>query len=286
MSDHPIENLKWLAEIGADEALAESPVDRFLETQIAIEAANKVKSSPKFQNGNEELNSRIAAPKQNSNAVPAKLQSERQKATLPDDATIDAARQAAQSANSLDDLKSAISKFKGCNLAINAKHVVFNSGNPNSDIMIIGEAPDREEDSIGEPFGGSGGLLLDKMLSCIGLQKDETYLTTALPWHTPGSRPPTPAELQLCAPFIIRQIELLRPKLLILLGSSPAKIILKKSGQIHTVRGKWQTYQNGEDAIASIISLHPSFLLKHPAQKNLAWQDLLQIKAKLAELKR
>ena len=147
--------------------------------------------------------------------------------------------------------------------------------------MIIGEAPGRDEDLAGKPFVGRAGQLLDKMLAAIGLSEAEVHITNIVYWRPPGNRTPTPQEALACRPFLERQIELVAPKVLVAVGGSAAKEVLGAAEGIMRLRGKWREVQIGDRAVPAIATLHPAYLLRTPAAKQLAWIDLLQIKSKL-----
>ncbi len=147
--------------------------------------------------------------------------------------------------------------------------------------MLIGEAPGRDEDLEGAPFVGRAGQLLDKMLAAIGLGRDEAYITNVVYWRPPGNRTPTPQEVQACQPFLQRQIELVAPEILMLLGGAAAKQVLGTDQGIMKLRGKWKDYEAGGRAIRTLATLHPAFLLRNPAAKRMAWRDLLTVKAAL-----
>ena len=153
--------------------------------------------------------------------------------------------------------------------------------------MLIGEGPGREEDAVGVPFVGRSGRLLDRMLASIGVARENVWITNVVPWRPPGNRTPTPAEAEICLPFLARQIELVQPKLLVCLGASAVKTLLRTDDGILRVRGRWLFYAPGDDpsrAIPALPTLHPAYLLRQPAQKKHAWRDLLSLKAKLAAL--
>ncbi len=145
--------------------------------------------------------------------------------------------------------------------------------------MMIGEAPGRDEDLQGKPFVGRAGQLLDRMLAAIGLGEAEVYITNTVYWRPPGNRTPTPEEIEACAPFLARQIELLSPKALVLLGGAAAKTILGTSEGIMRLRGKWLTYTCAIGEVPVLATLHPAYLLRNPAAKRYAWRDLLMLKA-------
>jgi len=150
-------------------------------------------------------------------------------------------------------------------------------------VMLIGEAPGAEEDRQGKPFVGVSGQLLDRMLGCIGLDRTRVYITNVLFWRPPGNRTPTPAEIAACLPFVERHIALVRPTHLLLLGAMAAKTLLNTGEGILRLRGKWTTLQPAglDDAVPTLPTLHPAFLLRQPAQKRQAWRDFVAFGAAL-----
>ena len=147
------------------------------------------------------------------------------------------ARELCEKATSLDELKQLVNSFEGCALKFNAKSTVFGSGNPQAEILIIGEAPGADEDRLGLPFVGRSGHLLDKMLAAIGVNRESVYITNILPWRPPGNRTPTDGEVAVCLPFLKRQIELIKPQVLLLLGGSAANAVLDNAEPISKMRG-------------------------------------------------
>lgn len=204
-------------------------------------------------------------------------------ASLHGDEAVAAARALAAGAETLAALREAVAKFEGCGLRTTAKSLVFADGNPAAKVMFIGGAPEREEDIAGTPFVGASGQLLDKMLAAIGLDRASVYLANTVPWRPPGGRDPTPQEADICKPFILRQIALCDPDVVVCLGGVSSKALLGMQGGILKERGAWREFQTGKRAIKAIATLHPSFLLKNAAQKRSAWYDLLAIKAALTE---
>mgnify|MGYP000904871980 CR=1 FL=1 len=149
--------------------------------------------------------------------------------------------------------------------------------------MLIGEAPGRDEDLQGKPFVGRAGQLLDKMLAAIGLDEKAVHITNVVYWRPPGNRTPTPEEVQVCQPFLERQIELVRPDVLLFLGGAAAKQLLGVADGIMRLRGKWRSYSCGGREIRALATLHPAYLLRTPAAKRQAWQDLLMVQEGLAQ---
>lgn len=192
------------------------------------------------------------------------------------------ARDICEAASTLDELRAAVEVFDGCSLKLTSNKTVFGGGNPQAKIMIIGEAPGADEDRIGEPFVGRSGHLLDKMLAAVGLDRGKVYITNVLPWRPPGNRTPTSAEVAVCLPFLRRQIELIKPEILLVLGGSAANSLLDNEEPISRLRGKWLAYKTlkGDEA-ALLASFHPAYLLRNPAQKAKVWADLLRLAKKL-----
>ncbi|MER2632944.1 MAG: uracil-DNA glycosylase, partial [Rhizobiaceae bacterium] len=188
-------------------------------------------------------------------------------------------------ATSLEALRAEMAAFDGCNLKLTAKNLVFADGTPGAPLMLVGEAPGRDEDMEGLPFVGRSGKLLDRMLAAIGIDRGTAYIANVIPWRPPGNRTPTPQETEICRPFIERQIELAQPKLLVTLGGPSAKVLIGAPDGILRLRGNWRTHVTASGtAIPVMPTLHPAYLLRNPAHKRLAWRDFLEIKARLREL--
>lgn len=201
---------------------------------------------------------------------------------VPDGAQAALARDLARSATSLEALRAIMADFDGCNLKATAKTLVFADGNPQASLMLVGEAPGRDEDIEGLPFVGRSGQLLDRMLAAIGLDRSSAYIANVIPWRPPGNRTPTPHETEICRPFIERQIELANPKLLVSLGGPSAKLLTGSADGILRLRGAWRGHTTaGGVTIPLMPTLHPAYLLRNPAHKKLAWRDFLEIKARL-----
>ncbi|MGJ8561065.1 MAG: uracil-DNA glycosylase [Litorimonas sp.] len=197
-------------------------------------------------------------------------------------ATVDPAPIAA-ACKTLAALKTALEAFDAGALSDSARQVVFARGNPDSNLMVIGEAPGRDEDHAGHPFVGRSGQLLDQMLGAIGLGEDDAYLSNVCFWQPPHNRKPNSEELELCHPFVTRQIELAKPKVILLIGSTSMQTMTGVSS-IMKSRGQWQNIHiNGSD-IPALPTYHPDFLLRQPALKAEAWQDLLTLRERLAAL--
>ncbi|GGE58725.1 uracil-DNA glycosylase [Actibacterium pelagium] len=246
--------LDWQIELGADEAISETPINRY-------EAP-----APK--------------PAVRPDAAPAAVP------VLPEVDPVAEAKALAKSAGDLDALRTAIEAFEHCELKRGARNLVFADGQPNARVMVIGEAPGRDEDMQGKPFVGRAGQLLDKMFAAIGMDRTSPdaeaalYITNVLPWRPPQNRDPKPEEVAMLLPFVQRHIELVDPDLVVLMGNHACQALLKKKG-ITRLRGKWAEAL-GRPAMPM---LHPAYLLRNPVAKRDAWHDLLMVQAKLRETK-
>jgi DNA polymerase len=198
------------------------------------------------------------------------------------DAAVMAARELARSATSLDELRAILDRFEGCGLKATATQLVFADGNPKARVMFVGEAPGRDEDIEGLPFVGRSGKLLDRMLVAIGLDRTTVYIANIVPWRPPGNRTPTPQEAAICLPFLLRQIELCDPDVLVCLGGPSAQTLLAIKDGILKTRGRWFIFNSGKREIRAMPTLHPAYLLRSPIAKRLAWRDFLAIKKALS----
>ncbi|PXA97377.1 uracil-DNA glycosylase, partial [Nostoc sp. 3335mG] len=194
------------------------------------------------------------------------------------------ARRLAASAASLEQLRTILDAFDGCSLKFRATQLVFADGNPDASIMLIGEAPGAEEDREGKPFVGRQGQLLDRMLGAIGLDRTKVYIVNTVPWRPPGNRTPTPEEMELCLPFLHRQVELVSPRLVMTLGGPAMQTVFKTQSGIIKMRGRWQNLAIGKHTVDALPTLHPADLLRTPSAKQQAWADLLSFKMKIDEL--
>jgi DNA polymerase len=254
--------LEWLVEAGADEAIAEAPVNRL--------AAKTSPTAPK-----------PAAPAV-TRSVPARPAPAAGSSQVAEDA-IGTAQNLAAAATSLAELRAAMEGFEGCALKRTASHTVFSDGTELAPVMLIGEAPGREEDRIGKPFVGRAGQLLDKMLASIGLDRARNaYITNVINWRPPDNRDPTPEEAAQCLPFLRRHIELAQPRVIILLGAVAARHVVGKAEGIMRIRGRWMEYRVGDRLVPLMPTLHPAYLLRQPAHKKLAWRDLQAVRDRLA----
>jgi len=258
-----LDALKWQIEAGADEAIGNLPVDR---TAVAPRPA---------VTGMAEAPAKVPAQSPGAPARPAPARPA-PNLTSASEAQASAQRLAAE-AKTIEDVRTALEAFEGCPLKATATNLCLFDGNPEARIMIIGEAPGAQEDRQGRPFVGPAGQLLDRMLAAIGLDRSQVYITNLLYWRPPGNRNPTPAEIASCLPFLERQVEILQPRLLLLVGGMSAKTLLHRSEGILRLRGRWADYHHPrlDHPIPALPTLHPAYLLRQPAQKREAWRDLL-----------
>ena len=186
--------------------------------------------------------------------------------------------------NNLEILKKSIIELKNCNLKRQAKNMVFCDGNPKSKIMLVGEAPGANEDQEGLPFVGRAGMLLDKMLAAINLDRKKVYISNIVNYRPPENRKPTDEEIKRYLPFITKHIEIINPKILVLLGSTAMNALIGNNVVISKMRGKWIEKKFGSCKTSVIITFHPAFLMRQPAQKKMAWIDLKMIREKKNKL--
>ena len=177
-------------------------------------------------------------------------------------------------------LKKSIEDVKNCDLKKQASKIVFSDGNPKSKIMLIGEAPGANEDAEGLPFVGRAGILLDKMLAAINLDRKKVYISNIVNYRPPENRKPTDEEIKRYLPFITKHIEIINPKILVLLGSTAMNALIGKDVVISKMRGKWIEKKFGDCKTSVIVTFHPAFLMRQPAQKKMAWIDLKMIRDK------
>jgi uracil-DNA glycosylase family 4 len=270
--------LQWYLEAGVDEAIADTPwnrkapaaqvasVEQVVPAARAAFVPNNIATRP-------EPAQRHAPPPPPPMHAPA----------APSLPGLDALEKELAAIDTLEALRARLDTYDGCALKTTAMNTVFGAGPADADLMIIGEAPGEEEDRRGMPFVGPSGQLLNKMLAAIGVERDQVYVTNTLYWRPPGNRTPTPQEIMACAPFRERQISIIAPKVLLLVGGAAAKTVLKRTEGIMRLRGKWAEVQPAENAapIPAMATLHPTYLLRSPAQKREAWHDLLAVSERL-----
>ncbi len=262
--------LRWHVENGADEAIGEEPVDRFAEAELA--------------QVHRKSDANVAEP---TTTAPSSAGLSSIQALPRHEEALVSARHLARTANTLSELKSAIETFEGCGLKQTAHSTVVADGNPKAGLMLIGEAPGRDEDRQGLPFVGRSGQFLDRMFAAIERDRraedpsKAVYITNILPWRPPGNRNPSPEEIALCLPFLERHIELVSPKIIVALGGVSAKQLLDTTVGIMKLRGKWGAYKTTTCDIPTLPMFHPAYLLRQPAQKRYAWADLQLLEKKL-----
>lgn len=277
MTKHDMTSADWMAlldfyiEAGVDCALDEVAHNRFQEStvvkKVVVSEAKQVSSSSQFPPP-------VLASSSGTRSLP-KLA-----AGAPEKAAEDA-RMKAQSARSLEELHAFLAAFDGCGLKFSARNLVFADGNPQARVMMVGEAPGADEDLQGKPFVGRSGMLLDRMLAAIGLDRTSAYISNIIPWRPPGNRTPTPQEIAVCKPFIMRHIELAAPKILVTLGGPATQTLLGVKEGILKTRGRWYSYEGEKISITALAMLHPAYLLRQPLQKRFAWRDLLSLQQAL-----
>src|SRR4030088_2506016 len=275
--------LDFYMEAGADALLGEAPVDRFADQEPARSPAPPASGAParrpplSYVSQKTRPSGEGQTPPGPTPAAPPRPPPPPPAPPPPD------ARHRPSQAASLDELRRILESFEGCELKRHAKQLVFADGNPEARLMFVGEAPGREEDIEGLPFVGRSGKLLDLMIKAIGLDRTTSYIANIIPWRPPGNRTPTPQESQICLPFILRQIELVDPDVLVCLGGPSSQTLLGFTDGIMKTRGRWLTFNTGTRDIRAIATLHPAYLLRQPLHKRLAWRDFLAIRKALAQ---
>jgi DNA polymerase len=263
--------LAFQLELGADEAIAETPQDRFAEPEQAP-----------WRRSEAPVNA--PSPAAASATAPARA------ATRPgrragDEAAPETRAAAAEACADLAALHAALAEVDGGGLKDGATNCVFSDGFPGARVMIVGEAPGREEDLAGKPFVGRSGQLLDRMLAAIGLDRTAedpargVYITNVIPWRPVGNRKPGADEVAMFLPFVRRHIELAAPEVVVAMGGTSATALLGGTTGILKRRGQWDRYEAGGATLPVLPMLHPAYLLRNPAAKRLAWRDLLALRA-------
>jgi uracil-DNA glycosylase len=246
--------LAWQVEAGADEPISEVAINRYdLATETPRPTVPREAAVPTAPSGTD---------------------------------PVEAARIAAGTAATLDDLREAIAGFEHCALKKGARNTVFADGNPKARVLILGEAPGADEDREGRPFVGRAGQLLDRMFAAIGLSRaspdaqSALYITNVLPWRPPGNREPEPGEIAMMRPFVERHIAMVDPGVIVVMGNTPLDALTGQRGILRT-RGTW-LQALGKPLLPMT---HPAYLLRNPAAKREAWADLLVLKARLCQLR-
>jgi uracil-DNA glycosylase family 4 len=299
--EETLSTLNWLLEAGVDETAGDVPIDRFV-----TRAPHPPPVHPPLEGG-----SKSATPISGRGTAPPPIPSPKKPSafsTLPQGegqrpegkrplANITPANTGplatdgygsavdiAARCNTLPELKAALEAFDGSQLKRLATNTVFADGNPASQVLFIGEAPGRDEDAAGLPFVGRAGKLLDQMLKAVNLDRTSSYIINVMPWRPPDNRNPDPGEVAICIPFLRRHIELMQPKVIILLGAVAARHVLGLNDGIMKLRGRWLDYRIGSEMVPVLPTLHPAYLLRQPAHKKLAWRDLQSLADRLDAL--
>lgn len=273
--------LDWYEAMGADVALAEAPPDWLSRgdqapgAQFALRDARPAQPAPTSQPSEQPR-----APQQRMEPASRAEQPRqvRQFARTAAPAGETEAGKRVRQARTLQELRAMLEGFEGCGLKATAKNLCFFRGAEHAPLMVIGEAPGREEDLEGKPFVGRAGMLFDKMLAAMGMSEADAHITNIVYWRPPGNRTPTPQEALACRPFLERQVELVAPDVLLILGGAAAKQLYDVTDGIMRLRGKWRKLQIGGHEVRAMATLHPAYLLRTPAAKGMAWRDLLAVK--------
>ncbi|HWF00941.1 MAG TPA: uracil-DNA glycosylase [Caulobacteraceae bacterium] len=267
--------LAFWADAGVDVALADAPQDRMRPAPARPSPPARPFAPARPQPGE---TSRPA-----TNSAPARFAAPSQATSSEGDAdAIARARAAAAACSDLDSLSAAIAAFEGCPLSLGARQAVFARGAPGAPVFVIGEGPGSEEDLQGLPFVGRAGQLLDRMFAAAGIS-ERVFISNTVFWRPPGNRDPEPQEQAVCLPFLERAIALGKPKMLLLLGACSARSMLGKKEGILALRGRWFEWASADGAteLPALPTLHPAFLLRQPAAKKKAWEDMLLLRERL-----
>ncbi len=266
MPDSPLDLLRMHVEAGVDEIIDDQPTIKRGAKEKKISQVKTSSAGNKVMTSAQQVQPRVSR--------------------APQQVFTSAAHEKARAAENLDQLRDALMGYDGCDLKKTAMNTVFADGNPEAPIMFIGEAPGADEDRLGKPFVGLSGQLLDRMIAAIGRDRNNVYISNVVPWRPAGNRQPTPAEIAQCLPFIRRHVELVKPKVLVLLGGTAVKAMLETNEGIMRLRGHFNEYSSPglKTAIPTMATFHPAFLLRSPGQKRYAWRDFLMIKERLTSL--
>lgn len=271
--------LAWYAEMGVDAAVQSSPVNWLSRADNPPGADFSI---PGRKNADVAARAQPAArPMVSSPPAPAARAPRQFPGRAPAAGDGAVPTEAIKKAATLAELKGLLDRFEGCGLKATAKNLCFYRGAEHAPLMIIGEAPGRDEDLAGKPFVGRAGMLLDKMLAAIGLNETSVHITNIVYWRPPGNRTPTPQEALSCRAFLERQAELVAPKVVLALGGAAAKQLFDVTDGIMRLRGKWREIELGGQTFRAMATLHPAYLLRTPAAKGNAWRDLLAVKSAL-----
>lgn len=271
------ELLRFYQDSGVDIAILDEPINRLQVTP----APSNIQSETKIAVNQKPVSTATKAT--DTKKAPTRTASAARKTNyVPLDDQIKRAREVAMRANSLEELCQNLTDFEGCPLKITAKNTCFADGTNKSKLMIIGDVPEREEDLQGVPFVGPAGELLNKMLGAIGYNRQDVYIANVIAWRPPGNREPTQHEIELCKPFIYRQIELANPDMILAFGGTTTTWLTGANEGILRMRGNWLKFVTAGGKIIDVMpTFHPRYLLKNPLHKKFTWQDLLNVKMKM-----
>jgi uracil-DNA glycosylase len=267
--------LDWYRSMGVDEMIGERAIDRIRPATMLPGERRQVARAEG-----------AAPPASPAGAPPLAPRADAARPVLQSvNSAVASAREIAAACRDLAALEAAVGAFDGCALSETALNLCFADGASQAEVMLIGEAPGAEEDRLGRPFVGQSGKLLDKMLATIGLERRAVYITNVIYWRPPGNRSPTQAEIAACQPFLERQIELLKPKIIVFLGGIAARGLLGVKEGVTKLRGRRFVYATADGTrIPAMVTFHPAFLLRQPGQKRFAWRDLLALRQRLDEV--
>jgi DNA polymerase len=276
--------LEWQIAMGAEDAVLDRPGDRYAEAAARKAARGAARPAPTAVSASSSPSHAPAPSPGAAPPPPATRPAADSSAPLGTSEAQAQGRQIAQGCETLEALRTALEAFDGCALRHTATQIVFADGNPDADVMIVGEAPGADEDRQGKPFVGVSGQLLDRMLASIGLDRRAVYIANTVYWRPPGNRKPNDGEFAVCRPFVERQIELAAPKLLLLVGDKAVRGLAGATDGITRSRGKWYEVTAGTRTIPALASFHPAYLLRTPAAKRMAWRDLLALQRRMREM--
>lgn len=266
--------MHFYAESGVEWLLEDEPLDRFAEFERQTAERNRAAAVSR------EAGRAEPSPRERANAAPAPIRP----ASLPDGEAVSEAQRVASAAQTVGELIEAVAAFTGCNLRNSARASAFFKASAAAPIAIAGGCPGPDDDRHGAPFSGPHGEMLDRMMAALGWGKDDVAVFNVIPWRPPGNRAPTPHEIEICRPFSTRLVELLKPKALLSMGNFPARFFSGSQESIHGLRGRWITLTVDGQVVPVLPTFHPQDLISAPACKRLAWQDLLNFKARLGAL--
>ena len=277
-----IDLLKFHIEADCADVLDDMPVNHFAEAEpTSPEHATPEHATPEMKEPADHAGLQEDVAPLTPPVTPAVVTAQINPAAPQNSAAGDSAT-LAKTTTTLDELAAALESFEGCGLKKTAKSTVFSDGVSSARIMLVGEAPGQDEDRTGKPFVGRSGQLLDAMMATIGLSRaSNLYIANVIPWRPPGNRAPSVDELETCKPFILRQIELVAPEIIVLVGGTSAKTLLNTETGITRLRGKWQTLEIGGRDIPALPFFHPAYVLRRPETKIDVWADLCALKQKL-----